>query len=299
MKLKALLYLNMGMFYDRTRRFLRSLWGQYRNVPYISYGELVNKKNSDTVFIIGSGTTINGYSEEMREEIAKNDSITFNNSILYGIHSTYHMIVTRADDMIVCHNLNIFHAKSPDTILLLKTSPAGKNTLEHISFPLRKHCFLVKAQTMPVKRVCDLESVLRFVSGKSKRYCRNREIAYLLYQKRASAFELALMARDLGYKKIVLCGVELNNDNYFFEEMAQEYEKEGYIVPPLMHTEGEKHMTNDPALGEVTVSELIYALNDNILKKEEIDLYVATENSVLADRLPVYWGKEWRGTHVS
>ena len=39
-------------------------------------------------------------------------------------------------------------------------------------------------------------------------------------------------ALQLGYKKIILCGVDLNSNQYFYDISSESYESHGLVLPP-------------------------------------------------------------------
>lgn len=294
MGLKYYGYLHIGMQYDKLRKWFRSCKKEYQNYKYVSYEFLKQYKKHDRVFIIGSGTSINKYSDEMRREIQSNDSITFNFSMMYGISSNYHMIepserVGSEVNKCMDKDVSLFAKKNPETCILLKNARSGKGVLHYIDESLRQKCHLVKTTVMPIRKVTDLPLALKTIKSDLCRYHKNPKMIYNLYVKRASIFSLITLARDLGYKEIILCGIELNNDFYFYEDKRVEYEDIGYLVPEVIHNEVDIHKTDDPKFGEVTASELIKQYNRIVLVPEGIKLYIATKDSALNKDIDIYW----------
>jgi hypothetical protein len=107
-------------------------------------------------------------------------------------------------------------------------------------------------------------------------------------RKRASILYIVLMALRAGYRRIVLCGVDLNGSAYFYEENRTELEARGMRLPwPAPPTPS--HVTDDPAYGAVTVSSSLEVLRDRVLAPKGIELMVAFESSRLHPMLPSYF----------
>jgi hypothetical protein len=116
----------------------------------------------------------------------------------------------------------------------------------------------------------------------------------VLYRKRGSISYLIHLALYLGYNKIVLCGVDMVDSAYFFDENNEYYKKKNIPIPRTPtaeydnHDDSEPHKTNDLSAGKLTLEKIIYSLNDLILESYNVDLYVENTKSALYPRLPVY-----------
>lgn len=283
-------YTRLGILVDRMRKYICSF--NY-NAAYISYSEMLKKKKSEKVFIIGSGASINRFTEEQRKEIINNDSICLNYGMMYGISSTFHIFelaekghkMTRNGALL--NNIDLYHKKNPSTYILLQAGVKGKSIIDLLDSSQTQYVKLIENLFMPIKNPRKIKDCIIYTDNLKNRL--NINDRYLYFTKRASIFSAIQIAKDLGYKKIVLCGVELNNDNYYYEELREEYESEGYAVPTVNHSKNGIHKTNDKSVGSITVQELIEIYNESILKPNNIDLYVALNNSVLVPAVEVYW----------
>jgi len=95
-----------------------------------------------------------------------------------------------------------------------------------------------------------------------------------------------------GYKNIVLCGVDLNNIDYFYEKKPETYQQKGL---PILKSgqKGTIHRTMDPNAfpnkPTPTIDSIVYAINDVLLKPRKINLYVAFSSSALYPKLPTFF----------
>jgi hypothetical protein len=109
----------------------------------------------------------------------------------------------------------------------------------------------------------------------------------LLYRERASITYLLHLSVLLGYQRIILCGVDMVNSEYFFD--TEQYRENAVPIPAKSETDAdETHPTNDPDKKHVTLENLIYAMNDLVLKPNGVDLYVENSLSALHPRIPSY-----------
>jgi hypothetical protein len=109
-------------------------------------------------------------------------------------------------------------------------------------------------------------------------------------RKRATVVYLVMLALRAGYRRIVLCGIDLNGSDYFFERHRDRLAEAGYWVPP----KGAPlpiHRTEDPNFGRLTVSRALGALEEQILRRRGIRLEVALASSRLYPALPCCFGR--------
>lgn len=123
--------------------------------------------------------------------------------------------------------------------------------------------------------------------------------------KRSTLFMALSFAAIAGYQRIILCGVDLNNPHYFYRHpdyqhlpqlpeipdtgsaLGQLYAKQG--VQTQREPDPKIHNTMDPALNPLPMSEIIWALNEEVLQPLGINLYVALDSSALHPRIPAYY----------
>jgi hypothetical protein len=93
----------------------------------------------------------------------------------------------------------------------------------------------------------------------------------------------------VGYKKIVMVGVDLNNHIQFYDHLpeVQWCFETGYRTKPDKINPG-IHGTMVKKAGKMTVEEYLYLLNDLYFQQNNIELYIASPKSRLAEKIPIY-----------
>jgi hypothetical protein len=111
----------------------------------------------------------------------------------------------------------------------------------------------------------------------------------ILFKKRASISMLVILGWQLGFKEIILCGVDLNNTKYFYESNLKYYNSKGFKLPNTGQEKKGVHKTLKKEYGLLTIDQVIYGINDVLLKPDGIVLYTAFNTSILSEKLPHYY----------
>jgi len=112
--------------------------------------------------------------------------------------------------------------------------------------------------------------------------------AYNLFS-RTSIIQAISLGQLLDYKKIVLCGIDLSNNKYFWNKNEFIGNKYVSIPPENKSLKNEAiHETSNILFNKQTAEHLINAYNDTILKNSNIELYVYSSESILYPSIPVY-----------
>jgi hypothetical protein len=266
--------------------------------------DLIKYKSSDTVFILGSGSSITQISDDKWDHIDQHDSIGLNRWPIHEFIPTYHVFETRMDPeyedftQTYWKLLDRRQKEYSQIPIILKglSSLYRKLSLEDIpnwligklilSCDSSYHNILTPAS--PSGRN---ETLLQYLYNRGQFQPGKMNV---LYRKRGSISYLIHLALYLGYNKIVLCGVDMVDSAYFFDENNEYYKKKNIPIPRTPtaeydnHDDSEPHKTNDLSAGKLTLEKIIYSLNDLILESYNVDLYVENTKSALYPRLPVY-----------
>lgn len=275
----------------RSRRKLGAVAREFGLSP-LDANPLRARKSSDTLFILGSGASVLTYSEAEWAAIAGHDSLGFNYWILHPfVPSHYVFELTKFDWDIECIRANLaqredyvsgaaIHLKDAerfdpgtigDAVRALPPAVAGKlNLLWDAEIP----------GDSLAEFVCAVDSLDR--AG-----CFGGRRQWAVPKKRATLFFAINLAVRAGYGNIVLCGVDLNNTEYFFRSEGFTV-RPGLRIPPPYQS-GPVHKTNDPVHGEVTISAILDVFDRRVLQPRGIALSVAKASSALHPRFPVYF----------
>ncbi len=256
---------------------------------------LAAAKSSDTLFILGSGSSINDMTEQEWQRIAAADSIGFNFWLVHDFVPKLYVFEPTdpgtSDHDCLMTNLRFRAGDYVDTPILLKDGERHKRAelcafLREVPRELRRNLSLSWEWEPPDEEPAAFSASLRRLD----RFGLLTHPRAFLVRKRASVFFLTLLGLRAGYKHIVLCGIDLNNTAYFYESRRQEYGDKGRAVP-LARPLAAVHKTDDPDFGKLTISTALEILNEEVLKKHGVQLYVAFQSSRLHPMLPSYFGR--------
>lgn len=253
------------------------------------------RRRSDTVFILGSGASIGDMTPEDFAEIAKHDSIAFN---FWAVHSfvpsIYFIEGISPRPRYECF-LELMRKRAAayrDTPLVVewKLWSARGNRIADLPPDIRHNAVYNVPWYMPVSSARQARTRL---GAWLRRYATRGERLSNLVHHRATISTLIMFAWAMGWRRIVLCGVDLNDTRYFWEVRPEAYEEP---FPPNVET-GSIHMTVDPSRTQkvyaLAIDDWIRLLEQDVLRPDGVDLLVANPRSRLAEFLPV-WDRRQR-----
>ncbi len=249
-------------------------------------------KTSDTLFVLATGASINGYDDTRWRVIEQHDSIGMNWFMLHDfVPDLYVMEMIQRDHRQL---LSMRAEDYRDVPIILKShltnlSPRrlGQRLekLRKIPPHIRDRFYLsldVLAAGTDLSQTYGAYKVMR-KAGFFKPKPRFR----LLTKRRGSITFIINLAVRIGYTRIVLCGVDLNHSEYFYDSRRDTLEVDGFPVP-MNPNMGKVHDTNDAAIHPVTVHEVIMAIHETVLDPAGIQLYVGDWSSALYPDFPEF-----------
>jgi hypothetical protein len=261
-------------------------------------------KSSDTVFIFGSGSSINEITGDMWEHIRDCDSIGLNRWPIHDFVPTFYFfewLLGQGMDRYDNDYLRLISARSDDydsTPMILKSAKDLKRKLVPSMIPdeligkiilasntnYNYHKWIDASDTVQANK-----KLLEYLSRIGR--FRPTDEHHPFYGNRGSISYLIHFAMKLGYNKIILCGVDMINSKYFWDENREYYESKPYPIPERKSRKGNKqdtHRINDSDINELTLEEIIYQMNEFILNPNEIELFVENSVSALHPEIPEY-----------
>ena len=255
-------------------------------------------RTSDTVFIFGTGASINDYPEEYWNVVRHHDSIGMNFFLLHEHVPTIHVM----ENVTGVHRslLAARYAERGDyqgTPLIMKTQLSNLSPhrvaariaeLRELHPDVLAHTYLSLDLLAAGKTRADMEGAYR-LSGRLGLW-KPKPRFLLLTKRRGSVSYIVNLAVRAGYRRLVLCGVDLNHTEHFYDSRREELEATGLPVPPNREA-GTMHSTNDPANHPVTIHSVLMAIKKQILDPAGIELFVGSETSALYPDLPAF---DWK-----
>lgn len=245
---------------------------------------LLKHKTSDTLFILGSGPSINAIDNKGWNEIAQHDSIGFNYFLAHPFVPTFfHMELLRNDMEMFrgCYSLRRLAYKDIPFMIghtyldRSNLTAADLDFIDNKTVTVPRHYFHAKAKDTP--------KIITFAQDKIAQL----DDTFLLHHRGTVCLTISLGIL-LGYKRLVLAGVDLHNTGYFFCDERYACAE----TQPLQQRRCEastspnntlRHATADPAMHPdvITIDHVLRVLNDTILTKRGIELYVYNKDSLL------------------
>lgn len=257
---------------------------------------LPQKAEADTFFVLGSGASINRLSDQNFSEIARQRSVGINT---WPIHSfvpdfySFECVSWIGDGLDFARSLELLRqeallkARPPIVVLRLKTD----FEIQQLSALPKEFCdrlFFYGRVTPSTRAVDQLQVDLRYILGAS-----TRKPPTVLADSGSSVVRMVALGMALGYQNIVLTGIDLNSGPYFWQE-NQEYNELRSRFPLFSRQLGARHETLERDRRPFIVTEMIYALAQlaQSSSRTPAGLYVSSDESALADFLPLYsWNK--------
>lgn len=252
-------------------------------------------RTSDTVFVLGTGASINRFPEDWWKVIRRHDSIGMNFFLLHEHVPTFHVMENAGQERRKL--LEIRYARRQDYAgvpLIMKTQLSNLS-LRRVGTRFDDLMALHPAVRANTYFSVDFLAPGTTVSEAAASYQHLRQLGFwtpkprftMLSKRRGSVTYIINLAVRAGYRRIVLCGVDLNHTEYFYDSRREELEAAGLPVP-INDEIGQVHSTNDPANHPVTVSDVILAIKEVALDPAGVDLLVAADTSALHPALSLF-----------
>jgi len=240
-------------------------------------------KKSDTIFVLGTGASINNISESRWNSIREHDSIGMNWWPLHNFVPTYY------HSEYPHKNTHFNYFKK---ILGPKLSERYENTLFFISGNRAARRGVhprVIPELFPKKPKIYFYEYLKPLKFNDPSELTSESFERTLFYRGSLTAVLDIISK-IGYKKIVLLGVDLKKWDYFYDnhpEIKKMWEA-GYGRPPSQR-ENCQHLTSTEKPNKIAIQDYLSILNDKYYKPNNIKLYCGDSNSLLAENLPLYF----------
>lgn len=252
-------------------------------------------RSSNTVFILGTGASINDYPDEWWDTIKAHDSIGINFFLLHDHVPTFHvmegvhgqrttLLTTRYVERGDYRNVPLIVQKQLTNLSRNRVKPRI-NALLGLPPQVRSNTYLPIDFLAPGRTQEDMEASYR--ASERLGLWRPKRRFLLLTKRRGSVAFMINLAVRAGYTRIVLCGIDLNHTEFFYDSRREDLEKKGMLAPVNDET-GPVHSTNDPTINPVTIHHVVVAIDRLILRPAGIELFVGSKSSALYPELPYF-----------
>lgn len=256
-------------------------------LPLLETLDLQSLRASDTLFVLGGASSINDISDARWKIIGKHDSIGLN-------FWPAHPFVPR-----FFHFENIAHDDQPvmyDAFqsLLQRRSEAYANAVKIVTnvepverrqtlFELpegwKKNLYLSFSMPVVARNEAELRAGIRYMRSIGA-FSPRAKIAWF-FKYGGSVIGMMTLAVLMGYKRIVLCGVDLNRQEYFYQHRERYPECADWEFAPKK----ELHLTTRRLPWLVPAQTAVYLFKELVLDPEKIELFVENDVSTLHPRV--------------
>lgn len=244
--------------------------------------DLSRMKRSDTLFILASGASINQISAVRWEVIRCHDSIGFNFWPVHPFVPTMYFLEAIQDN----HPYNMFEPlcritrrRAQDYAEVVKVVTELRNT-----FPCGRFAGLSEMpgdwhtlRTFPVPASTEDEFSYGLNYLRRKGLFEPAQHSGSLFKQASTLSSLIALAIRMQYKRIVLCGVDLNHSEYFYQDARMYPDTASLEFSPR----NERHATNTPMPWRITIESVILEMKRQLLDPADIKIFVENRSSAL------------------
>jgi hypothetical protein len=278
---------------------LISILQQIAEVEYTFHGSAIGKrrldltkilpyKRSDTLAVLGSGASVNSLNSDDWDRIKSVDSVGLNFWILHEFVPTYYVFEpprrSQSEDALLktlAWRSNAYRG----TPMIAKN--VTRRSAERIvaAVPGRNADQLLFAADfeIPGKTRDELTAAVKMLdrwgfltpSGRGRMH---------IPKKRASLSFLMFLGAFLGYKHILLYGVDLNATEYFFQSPTARLWSERPLIPDVA-IPGKVHRTYDADIDAMTIDAVVDVIKQEFFRPLGIELFVGSTSSALYPKL--------------
>lgn len=266
----------VGM-YENSKKMASNWHGQILNDDILKY------KTSDTIFLLGSGPSINDITAEQWNQIRKHNSIGFNYWFIHEFIPTFYMFQDAHNNM-----LDILNDKYKDIPFLIRGSAfaQGKFNLKDHRFNSLKGNPVYFINEYPISSRCSIEIKLLIKYIDALGLIPFGRIADFVPKWRNTLGLLLSLSYQMGYKKIVLCGMDMKDSHHFWDYNSYLNIKKQYSLPDFGTTNIDTF--NDVQLSPNTVLEYVSNLREWMHKKNGVEITIINDNTLLFPHLNLY-----------
>lgn len=248
---------------------------------------------ADTMFLLGSGGSINDLSDENFATIREQESIGIN---AWAIHpfvpSAYsfefsktpgppgperHVIQNR-----LCRPEVL--ERSPKLLFLRPAGPAHRIRSFSLHPSLRGEARIYGRFALPRNRPISISREMRRIF---RAYSAGLIPFEILLDNGASVARLLTLSLLSGFKRVVLVGVDLGDSQYFWQEPSRVLFDKG-VTSAFPRTKTSVHRTMEVGERAISISDFIGELSIIASEQFHAKIFVGSDRSLLSNTLPVY-----------
>jgi hypothetical protein len=238
-------------------------------------------KRSDTLLILASGSSINQISPARWKIIARHDSIGFNFWPIHPFVPNMYFVETipTNDPRMFELSCRVARQRAKDYASVIKVVTELRYTLPNMRFAGAEEFtgpwYTVRSFPVAASNTAEFAYGLNYL--RSKGLFDPAERINAVFKQASTLSSLIALAIRMQYRTIVLCGVDLNHSEYFYQDQALYPETASLEFSPR----NVPHATNSPLPWRITIESVVLEMKRQLLDPAGIQLYVENRCSAL------------------
>jgi hypothetical protein len=258
-------------------------------LPLLETVDLPSLRTSDTLFILGSAWSINDISDQRWQTIGRHDSVGIN---FWPAHPFvprfFHFEDIAYDDQPVMYEAfqKLLELRSEDygntfKIITEVSSVGGRRTIFELPAGMKKNLYVGFSMPVVARNEEEFTAGVEYMQSIGA-FSPHAGVGWL-FKYGGSVIAMMTLAVLMGYKRIILCGVDLNKQDYFYQhrERYPEYADWEFV------SRNEAHLTTRRLPWLVPAQSAIYIFKEQVLDPSKIELFVESRVSTLYPRVPL------------
>lgn len=265
----------------------------YHGVPSLRTVDFEKIKSSNTVFILGSGWSLNDISDEQWAVVRRADSFGFNFSILHEhVPTVYTFELSHSTSEAYRRQYELFQSVTErkrdqyrDVVKFITSlNPIpGRTGMFGVCDPGFKSSNFYAIETVRsiARNPNELRRMIRYFERLGV-FQRTDHVGPL-FKASGTMIMLMALAVNLGYERIVMLGVDMIDRRYFYEDEMKYPEAKGF----RSSADTPVYSLLMPSKKYCRIDDAVFVLNETVFAPRGIQLFVANESSVLHPRVPL------------
>lgn len=260
-------------------------------LPLLETLDLNPLKTSDTVFILGSGWSINEISEDRWRIIARHDSIGFNFWLVHAFVPRIYVFESgpygnkdgrRPMFQLLKQTLERRAKYYANTVkIVTEAQPLNREQLiTELSNKVRENLYVGYTAPIVARSERELAAGIAYLR-KQGEFERSDRVRWL-FKYGGSVIAMLSLAVRMGYKRIVLCGIDLGKQVYFYQHRERYPESADWEFVPRHNP----HLTTRRLPWLVPAQQVVYEFKRAILDPVGTALFVENRSSTLFPVVP-------------
>jgi hypothetical protein len=258
-------------------------------LPLLETLDLPSLRKSDTLFILGSAWSINEISDERWQIIGRHDSVGINFWPAHPFVPRFYQFENISHDehpAMYDAMLELLDRRSEAYANTLKiimevSSNGQRQTIFELPEGIKKNLYVGFSMPVAARSERELRAGIQYMISAGT-FTPRANVAWL-FKYGGSVIAMMTLGVLMGHKRIVLCGVDLNKQDYFY----QDHERYPECADWEFVSRQDAHITTRRLPWLVPAQSAVCIFKEVVLDPRGIELFVESRASTLHPRVPL------------